>query len=60
MDVPFQCTEAGPIECPAGTLSSIVTVIPGWDTGINQAAGVVGRTRESQADFENRRFASVA
>lgn len=60
VDVPFQCTEAGPIECPAGTLSSIVTVIPGWDTGINQAAGVVGRNRESQADFENRRFASVA
>ena len=60
VDVPFQCTEAGPIECPAGTLSSIVTVIPGWDTGVNQAAGVVGRNRESQADFENRRFASVA
>ena len=60
VDVPFQCTEAGPIECPAGTLSSIVTVIPGWDAGLNAAAGVVGRNRESQADFENRRFASVA
>ena len=60
VDVPFQCVEAGPIECPAGTLSSIVTVIPGWDTGVNAAAGVVGRNRESQADFETRRFASVA
>jgi uncharacterized phage protein gp47/JayE len=60
VDVPFQCLEAGPIECPAGTLSQIVTVIPGWDTGVNAAAGVVGRNRESQADFENRRFASVA
>ena len=60
VDVVFQALEAGPIECPAGTLSQIVTVIPGWDTGVNAAAGVVGRNRESQADFENRRFASVA
>ena len=56
----FQCTEAGPIECPAGTLTTIVTVIPGWDSGVNSAAGVIGRNRESQADFENRRYASVA
>ena len=60
VDVVFQALEAGPIECPAGTLSQIVTVIPGWDTAVNAAAGVVGRNRESQADFENRRFASVA
>ena len=56
----FQCLEAGPIECPAGTLTTIVTVIPGWDSGTNAAAGVIGRNRESQVDFENRRFASVA
>ena len=60
VDAVFQCLEAGPIECPAGTLSTIVTVIPGWDTGVNAGAGVIGRNRESQADFENRRFASVA
>jgi uncharacterized phage protein gp47/JayE len=60
VDAVFQCLEAGPIECPAGTLTTIVTVIPGWDSGTNAAAGVVGRNRESQADFENRRFASVA
>lgn len=60
VDAVFQCLEAGPIECPAGTLSTIVTVIPGWDSGTNAAAGVVGRNRESQVDFENRRFASVA
>lgn len=60
VDGVFQALEAGPIECPAGTLSTIVTVIPGWDTGVNAAAGVVGRNRESQVDFENRRFASVA
>ena len=60
VDGVFQCLEAGPIECPAGTLSTIVTVIPGWDSGVNSAAGVIGRNRESQADFENRRYASVA
>ena len=60
VDAVFQCLEAGPIECPAGTLETIVTVIPGWDSGTNAAAGVIGRNRESQADFENRRFASVA
>ena len=60
VDGVFQALEAGPIECPAGTLTTIVTVIPGWDSGTNAAAGVIGRNRESQADFENRRFASVA
>lgn len=60
VEVVFQALEAGPIECPAGTLSQIVTVIPGWDSGVNSAAGVIGRNRESQVDFENRRFASVA
>ena len=60
VDGVFQCLEAGPIESPAGTLTTIVTVIPGWDSGVNSAAGVIGRNRESQADFENRRYASVA
>lgn len=60
VDGVFQALEAGPIECPAGALTTIVTVIPGWDSGTNAAAGVIGRNRESQADFENRRFASVA
>ena len=60
VDGVFRCLEAGPIECPAGTLTTIVTVIPGWDAGANPAAGVIGRNRESQADFENRRYASVA
>lgn len=60
VDGVFQALEAGPVECPAGTLTTIVTVIPGWDSGTNAAAGVIGRNRESQADFENRRYASVA
>lgn len=58
--VPFQCTQTGPIECSAGTLNSIVTVIPGWDSVENAADGVTGRLVESQVDFENRRYDSVA
>ena len=42
VDAVFQCLEAGPIECPAGTLETIVTVVPGWDSGTNAAAGVIG------------------
>lgn len=60
VDVLFQCLTAGPIECPAKTLNKIITVIPGWDTVSNAAAGVTGRNRESQVDFENRRYESVA
>ena len=58
--VNFQCIEAGPIECRANTINKIITVIPGWDTVSNAAPGVTGRDRESQVDFENRRFESVA
>ena len=66
--VTFVCTETGAVEVPKGALSnapikgsgSIVTVIPGWDTIRNTAAGVPGWHRESQWDFENRRYLSVA
>lgn len=60
VDVLFQCLEAGPVECAAHTLRNIVTVIPGWDSVDNAAAGSTGRNRESQVDFENRRWESVA
>lgn len=59
-EVLFQCLDAGPIECPPETLTRIITVIPGWDTVTNLTAGATGRHRESQVDFENRRYESVA
>lgn len=35
-------------------------MVPGWDTVDNPNAGVTGRVRETQGEFERRRYASVA
>lgn len=51
---------AGPIACPAGTLSQVYKAIPGLDTITNPADGVLGRDTENRADFEFRRQQSVA
>lgn len=56
----FEALEVGAIDCPANTLNRIITVIAGWDTINNPASGVTGQLAESQADFERRRFESVA
>lgn len=56
----FRSLETGAIEAGAGTLTQIVTVTPGWDSVINPAAATVGRVVETQAEFEARRYASVA
>jgi uncharacterized phage protein gp47/JayE len=58
--ITFQSTETGPIACPAGSLTTIYRVLPGWDTITNPADGVMGRDRETRAQFEARRSASVA
>lgn len=50
----------GPIPCPANTLTTIYKAIPGWDTINNAIDGVMGRLVESRAEFEFRRFNSVA
>lgn len=56
----FRCSTWGPIDFPPHSINSIVTVIPGWDTVDNEAAGAVGRDLETRAEFEARRYASVA
>lgn len=60
ISVTFEALEAGAIQCDANTLNKIVTVIAGWDTINNPTAGTTGWLQETQADFEQRRFASVA
>lgn len=56
----FRVSENGPVEIPAGAVNSIVTTIPGWDTVNNEAAGALGREKESRSEFEARRALSVA
>lgn len=55
-----RCTEMGAVEVTSGSVTKIVTTVPGWDRVTNAAAGVTGRDVESQAAFENRRAQSVA
>jgi uncharacterized phage protein gp47/JayE len=56
----FECQLAGSIGCPAGNLNTIYQTILGWDSIINQTDGVIGRDTETRAEFEERRFDSVA
>lgn len=56
----FAAITTGPIACPAGSLSQIYRVVPGWDTVTNASEGVIGRAEETAAEFEKRRAASVA
>jgi uncharacterized phage protein gp47/JayE len=59
-EIIVRCSEWGPVEAGAGEVNKIITTIPGWDTVTNLAAGVSGRLEETRAEFENRRFESVA
>lgn len=56
----FACNEVGPIACPAGTLTKIARVIPGWDSVTNPTDGVLGNNTETRSEFETRRKESVA
>lgn len=56
----FQNVAAGPIPCPAGSLTKIYQSVPGWDTITNASAGILGTDVESSQAFELRRQNSVA
>ena len=58
--VRFVCLTTGPVMASAGTLTQIVTVVPGWDSVNNPNAAIVGRDEETRIEFEKRRYASVA
>lgn len=60
VSVNFETVDTGSIAIAAGTVTKIITTIPGWDTVTNAVAGTVGRSEETRADFETRRFNSVA
>lgn len=58
--VDFESVEVGALDVQAGTVTRIITTIPGWDSVSNPAAGVAGRVRESDAEFRDRAAESVA
>jgi uncharacterized phage protein gp47/JayE len=58
--IQFANQQTGPIACPASTVTQIFQVITGWDSVTNPSDGILGTDVESRADFEARRFASVA
>lgn len=60
VDLTFQCSETGPINAAANTLTKIATVIAGWDTANNPESATVGQNEETQGSFESRRYNSVA
>lgn len=58
--VDFACNEPGPVPCPPHNLNRIYQSIPGLDAIDNEDAAVLGALVESRADFERRRYNSVA
>lgn len=60
VDTTFATVEHGPIEIGASTVTKIVTVIAGWDTVTNAAAGATGRDIEPDGELRNRMKESYA
>jgi len=55
----MSAVDTGPIELLAGELSSVVDVVPGWETVINSADGVTGRDIESDVEYRQRYFVEL-
>lgn len=60
VDTTFATVEHGQIEIGAETVTKIVTVIAGWDSVVNVAAGVTGRDIELDGELRNRMKESYA
>ena len=50
----------GPIPCPVGTLTNIVTPLAGWDSITNPVAGVTGTLMETDASLRLRQISSIS
>ena len=60
IETTFSAVEHGAIEIGPGTVTQIVTVIAGWDSVANRAAGVTGRVAEADGELLNRMIESYA
>lgn len=59
VDATFEATVTGPIQLLAGELTSVVDVVPGWETITNAADGATGRDIESDVEYRNRYFTEL-
>lgn len=60
IDSQFSTVEHGAIEIGPGTVTQIITVIAGWDSVTNAAAGITGRDAEPDGELLNRMKQSYA
>lgn len=51
----FQAVEAGPVDCPTGALSTIVTLVNGWETVNNSGTAQTTLGQLQAADYAARR-----
>ena len=57
--ITFVCQNFGPVPCPIGTLTNIVTPIAGWSAITNLVAGSTGTSVETDAQLRIRRQNSI-
>jgi uncharacterized phage protein gp47/JayE len=57
--ITFFCDQFGPIPCPAGALTNIITPIAGWNSITNLIAGNTGTLVETDAQLRIRRQNSI-
>lgn len=50
----MRSTSYGPVPAPINSLTSVLTVVEGWDSVGNSTAAVLGRLRETDADLRAR------
>lgn len=55
----MSAVETGPIELLAGQLTSVVDVIPGWETINNPTDGAIGRDIEEDSSYRQRYFTEL-
>ena len=53
VSVEMESVDTGPVAAAAGTLTEIVTVIPGWETITNPSAAVPGTNRQGDPDYRS-------
>ena len=59
VDIVAEAVQTGPIAAAAGTLTTIVTQVAGWETVTNPAAAVPGIAQESTQGYRSRMLAST-